>query len=285
MLTALTHHRVDPTRTLTLRTQYARAMRRRFVALRRALRTSVVERDAFGRQPRPTIFQAAPERAWDFPTEAAMLVAFLGWLDRQIDTEILEVDTREGTQVTQHRHWQDTFLRQAYLTGILAARRQLQRAGVPIDMESQLFGGLLTIPMHAQRLDLLTVHAFEDLQGITAAMRQAISRAAATGLAQEASPEPLATELSAPIAAIGARRAEQLARTGVIAAVAEAVLTEAQRHGVDAVRVEPEYIFTTVADSRVCPRCSALEGKTFSISKARGMIPQHSGCRCAWSIS
>jgi SPP1 gp7 family putative phage head morphogenesis protein len=38
----------------------------------------------------------------------------------------------------------------------------------------------------------------------------------------------------------------------------------------------------TAGDLRVCPMCQGLNGKVYTIKEARGLIPVHPQCRCAW---
>ena len=271
-LTVLAARTGDPTRTLTLRGQYARAVRRRFVAVRRALRARVEGGDAF---------RVAPGVV---PTIEAQVTAFLVWLAGQWDAEVLDVPARDAAVVTSRRRWQDRYVQSAYLRGVLDARQQLRQAGTTLDTGAAVFGGLLALPVHAEALNLLTTQAFADLQAITDATTQALRREAVTGLLSEETLPVLAARLQAPVTQVGIRRGEVLARTGVIAAVAQGTLTEAVRHGVTQVRAEVEYVFTTAGDARVCNRCADLAGRTFTITAARGVIPVHGRCRCKWTL-
>ncbi len=76
------------------------------------------------------------------------------------------------------------------------------------------------------------------------------------------------------------RRAQILARTEIIRAHAEGQLQEFENWKVLQVNVKAEWI--TAGDNRVCPQCADLEGSIFTIEVARGMIPLHAQCRCAW---
>ena len=75
-------------------------------------------------------------------------------------------------------------------------------------------------------------------------------------------------------------RAIVIARTEVIAAHAEGQLDSYERLGIQEVQVQAEWM--TAGDNRVCPECETLEGATLTVTEARGLIPRHPQCRCAW---
>ena len=153
----------------------------------------------------------------------------------------------------------------------------------------------MTNPFHVDRVGLLFTRTFSELKGITDAMDQQISRVLAQGMADGLSPTTIARQLTAVIRGGGAdlgitdqlgrfmpaeRRAQVLARTEIIRAHAEAQLQELENWKVLEVNVKAEWI--TAGDDRVCPQCADLEGELFTIEVARGMIPLHAQCRCAW---
>src|SRR5690606_28972829 len=38
----------------------------------------------------------------------------------------------------------------------------------------------------------------------------------------------------------------------------------------------------TAGDDSVCELCGSLEGVIFTVEEARGLLPRHPNCRCAW---
>jgi SPP1 gp7 family putative phage head morphogenesis protein len=76
------------------------------------------------------------------------------------------------------------------------------------------------------------------------------------------------------------RRAKMLARTEIIRAHAEAELMEFKNWAVAEVKVKAELV--TAGDDRVCIICQSLEGQTFTLDQASGIIPVHPACRCNW---
>jgi SPP1 gp7 family putative phage head morphogenesis protein len=84
-----------------------------------------------------------------------------------------------------------------------------------------------------------------------------------------------------PLQKIGINRARMIARTEIIRAHAEGQLDALEKLGVDKVGVMVEW--STAGDDRVCSLCMSLEGVVLKIKEARGLIPRHISCRCAFS--
>jgi SPP1 gp7 family putative phage head morphogenesis protein len=90
----------------------------------------------------------------------------------------------------------------------------------------------------------------------------------------------IAAEMLDKIDNLTETRALTLARTEVIHAHAEGQLDQFTDLGVEEVGVEAE--FSTAGDDLVCPECEALEGQSFPVEEAHGIIPVHPNCRCTW---
>jgi hypothetical protein len=71
-----------------------------------------------------------------------------------------------------------------------------------------------------------------------------------------------------------------LARTEIIHAHAEGQLDAFELLKVEGVQVLAEW--STAGDEIVCELCSDLEGVVMTIKEARGSLPRHPNCRCAW---
>jgi SPP1 gp7 family putative phage head morphogenesis protein len=76
-------------------------------------------------------------------------------------------------------------------------------------------------------------------------------------------------------------RGVKIARTEVIHAHAEGQLDSFQALGIEEVGAEVEWVSTP--DERRCSLCEELHGQRFTIAEARGMLPRHPSCRCAWA--
>lgn len=299
-LTITTNQRRDPTRTTILRVQFMRDMDRRFRMLRGLIRRAIVDEDVFGLKDVvgvATLQRTPGRRRFAFRTSSEKVSAFMEWLRRQVENDILQVTNIQQVGQAVDAAWTNQYISDSYRRGVARARSQLRQAGfdVPSLVETGGIEASMSAPFHVDRLGLLFTRTFNELKGITDAMDQQISRVLSQGIADGLNPKTLAKQLNAVIRGGGAdlgitdtlgryisaeRRAQILARTEIIRAHAEAQLQEFENWQVEGVTVEAEWI--TAGDNRVCEQCANLEGSVFTIEQAHGMLPLHPSCRCAW---
>lgn len=289
----------DPTRTTTLRNQFAREMTKRFTKLRGVIRRAIVDEDCFALVRGSGGFavmadMVTPGRlAFDFPRSGDKVEGFMKWLRKQQDAGILEVmDMPQLGEAVEHA-WTNKYIQSAYQKGIQRARQELKGAGygVPSIPESGGIHAAFNTPFHLDRVGLLYTRVFNDLKGITNAMDHQISRVLAQGMADGKGPRDLARLLtktiSGPVGDLGItdtlgrfipaqRRAIILARTEIIRAHHLATIQEYRNWAVEGVTVQAE--FATAGDSRVCPKCAALHGRIFDLgeeplSKSKKKVP------------
>lgn len=272
--------REDPTRTGMIRRSFGAEARRRFRELIKRIRTEIVAKDGFGLiEPDPAVRPLVANRgAFEFRRSSEKVDAFMRWLDEAERQTVLTVT--EGTDVTRagSAAWTNKYVQSAYQRGIAQAGQRLRKGGV--EVEESWIRGAFNRPIHADRLGLIYTRVYRELRGIGRAMDQAISRSLATSLAEGVGAREIARRLAQDVNRVGITRARVLARTETIAAHAEATINSYSEAGVEGVEVESE--FTTSRDSRVCPECERLEGRTYTLDEARGIIPVHPNCRCAW---
>lgn len=259
----------DPSRTATLRKRYAAKLRGRYDDLNAAIRTGIVEQDVFGLrgeslQPAPI----DPPPPFRFETDDRKHEEFMSWLHRQLDRGVLRVISRNG----------NVYIQNAYQSGLRHAERELQKAGHPI--QEQDIETTFNLPIHQESVSLLYTRNYEALQGINQEVAKQISRSLSDGFAQGQNPRTIARDLSDRVDSIGRTRATVLARTEVINAHSTSTLNRYDQAGIDEVSGRAE--FRTAGDSRVCPICRSLNGNTYTIEEARGVIPVHPQCRCVW---
>jgi SPP1 gp7 family putative phage head morphogenesis protein len=174
--------------------------------------------------------------------------------------------------------WSNVYIDTAYQRAIRQAGANLKRGGAKV--EDSWVSGAFNRPIHADRIGLIYTRTFEELADVTEVMARQISQGLALGMAEGRNPLDIARSVRDRVEKVGITRARLIARTEVISAHAEATLNSYEEAGVEGVEVESEW--TTAGDDRVCPECEAMEGKLFSIEEARGMIPAHPNCRCAF---
>lgn len=281
MLSINALRKLDPSHTATIRKAYENAAVSRFRKLRRDIVTSIIDKDAFGLQPGLLILRAAEPRQFDFPRSEDKVKAFMEWLQQQVDEGILEVTERDNTgRIVASSEWQNTYIQVAAERAAIQATNAITAAGVTAPL---IVGSPFNQPIFADRLGLLYTRQFELLKGITTAMSSGIAQELTLGMAQGLNPKVIARNIAKKVDGIGIVRARALAQTEIIRAHAEATLNTYESAGIEEVEVEAEW--STAKDARVCPLCAEREGKIYSLSEARGLIPRHPRCRCSWRPS
>lgn len=310
------HSSDDPTATKTVRSNYSAEMYRRFRALKGAIREAVVERDVFGISGGRTSTgpgRAAPETgvnsgvgqadrgdsqdyaalqdadinieppepgAYAFPSDERKIDEFLSWVDEQVDRGILERGTFERRGTSAAEPWQNLYLRDAYRRGVQHADAAM--VGEGIIAEAETLDSVFRAPKHADGVGMLFTRAFRELDGVTEAMAQDMTRELAEGFMAGENPRKIARRLNDRVDNVGLHRGRLIARTETIRAHNEAALNryEDVQGRIDGVTTLAEHV--TAGDTRVCPICAGLAGSTYTLKEARGRIPVHPNCRCTW---
>jgi SPP1 gp7 family putative phage head morphogenesis protein len=297
----ITYKRVnqyDPSRTISLRNSFSKAMNKRFTELALVVKKSIYDNDCFGLKPQLHSLQMnpAPSKAFLFPRSAEKVEAFMEWLRKQVDAGIIEIGTANQLGTSVESAWFNLYILDSYKRGVLRARQELKKAGYPVP-SIELSGGIgaiMSLPMHIDRVGLIFTQVYSDLKGITAAMDMQISRILAQGIIDGDGPALLARKLVATINGTGmgelgitdklgrfipaSRRAMMLARTEVLRAYNSASLAEYRNWGLEGISILAEW--NTVGDDRTCDHCLPYEGKLYSLDEAEGMLPLHPQCRC-----
>lgn len=269
--------KIDPTRTSMLRRQFAADMQRRFKSVSKAVFQLLVEEDAFG-----WVTKETTNARFRFLLDDQKLEAFNLWLVEQINTKVLNVD-RE----LERRPWVAPYIESAYRKGIIRGYTAIRGTEKFTKSPLHYAGGqeafvrsAFSQPERVSKIRLLSTRTFESLKGITADMGAKLNRVLADGMAQGKGARTIARSIAKEVEGITRKRAMVLARTEIVHAHAEGQLDSLEDLGVEDVVVMAEW--QTAGDDRVCPQCAALQGRVFTIAEARGMLPLHPQCRCAW---
>jgi len=276
-------------------------MKRRFTAVVRAIRRAVIDQDIFGLLPENVVSIRAfavldpGRRAFAFRSSGEKIAGFMSWLDDMVRDEILEVYYQPRVGSSIQSAWSNIYIDSAYQQGIRKARSQMAQAGIDVPSLDAIggMGAVFNSPFHADRVGILYTRAFGDLKGITDAMEGQVSRILSQAMAEGKHPREMAKLLTRTITGpVGdlsltdtlgrfipaQRRASMLARTEVIRAHAEAQLQEYENFGQFDVFADVEFR----TSGNACPICEELEGRVYTTKQARGVIPVHPQCRCAW---
>jgi len=274
----------DPSRTTMLRQAFMRDMRKRFRAIQKAVTELVAEEDVFGLAP-PNIFSGLQvniePQAWRFQTNPQKLTSFRTWFQKQVNEGVLEVDGITG------KPWTAKYVNSAYKKGVLRSYTDAHKeefgkpAGFYEGSKEEFLRSSFASPERVSKMELLSTRSYEDLRGVSATMSQRMARTLTLGMAEGRNPRELARQLNRTVASLTRTRALTIARTEIIYAHAEGQLDGLEDLGFKKVSVQVEWM--TAGDERVCDRCAHLEGVVMKIAQARGLIPLHPNCRCAFA--
>jgi len=268
---------LDPSRTKTIRNTYQRDIRKRVNTLKKNLKQWLVVEDELALKPRPQFkFNA---RQYEFATDPAKLEAFKQWLTTQINDGILESSSATP--------WNATYVDSAYRKGVVRAYTDVRKEALAENLpfyegtKAQFLATAFAAPETVSKLQLIYMRNYDALVGFTNEMATQASRILATGLSNGYGPARIAREMTKQIDSLTRKRANTIARTEVIYAHAEGQLDGFERLGIKEVGILAEWV--TAGDDRVCARCAANAGQVYTIEEARGLIPLHPNCRCAWA--
>jgi SPP1 gp7 family putative phage head morphogenesis protein len=248
------------------------------IELSREVTRLLVDEDILGLEPAPRFDPLKNRQDWRFLQDDAKVTQFRRWFAKQVEDKVLSTDSKG-------KPWMAKYVDSAYRKG--ATRAFLDSRGKELKKSQEFWEGtkeqflrsIFSQPERVSKVELLATRAFEELRGVTASMGSQMNRILAGGMAQGKSPVQIAREMSAKIDSLTKSRALTIARTEIIHAHAEGQLDSFQELG-EEVEVYAEW--STAGDDRVCRQCSELEGTVFTVKEARGQIPRHPNCRCAW---
>lgn len=215
---------------------------------------------------------------WQFLPDPDKVRVFREWLKAEV-----------GHKVTSHAEdalWQK-YIDQSYRQGAGRAFDDVNRkAKLRGELENRpdVYAGargqfLQTSPVSVQKVKLLAGRAFDELEDVTSQMSTRMSRILVDGLIRGTSPRELGEELAAEVG-VTRSRGQTIARTEIVRAHAEGQLDALEEMGVEEVGVMVEW--TTTPDHKTCLLCAPLSHIVLKLTEARGMIPRHPNCRCAW---
>lgn len=255
--------REEPTRTKTIRQDYAQRLRGRWDAIETAMRTGLVEHDALGLQTEALV-DAPARNQFDFATEPRQVEAFDRWLQRQVDREILQ----EFGQDNQ-------YIQRAYERGVKDATAELRTLGLA--GEGDVVATAMQLPVHRDQLEALYARNLSALEGMSDATANQMRRVLSEGLAAGDGPQDIARDLAGRIDAVGRTRANMIARSEIMHSHNRARAAEWERAGVKKADI-------LIADT-ACAECQALAaGAPYDVQEAKGLLPRHPNCRCSLSI-
>jgi SPP1 gp7 family putative phage head morphogenesis protein len=303
--------RTDPTRSLTLRRQFAAKVKNMFAKLRLAIHAAIVDGDALGLKERkltrnafcptgegggidfvsndmvwdrPTGNMTANADEWRFRSDPEKVKAFQAWLRKQMaqylvgkaQDDLWRTYVEQGFRKGAARSFDDATATEKFIkaTGETVGFHEFYEGS-----KTDFLRSAFRQPETVDKVKLLAGRTFDDLKNVTQDMSTRMSRVLTDGLVQGHNPRQIARALDSELD-VGRTRALTIARTEIIRAHAEGQLSALEQLGVEEVGAAVEW--STAGDERVCHLCAPLEGVVLKLAEAKGMLPRHPNCRCAW---
>jgi hypothetical protein len=282
---ASTLMRRDPTQTYDLRRRFAATLDRKWNVLASVLSRAIADEDRWG------LASTTSRSVGIIQQSGSQVKDFQAFTDAALDHVILG-DDRD--------HWIGAFITQAFERGWKRAEMQVGE----------------TFPVAYDRASVITALTVTELQGAMEAVSQQVVRAFSHGLLQHDKPRKVAAAVKDVILRIGRTRSRATSDAQIVRAHAEATLDVFELAGVPTVGLVPEHIrrprvldadepsartvqrirrgaarlerlglleVLTAGDDDVCEECEDLaDSGPYTVAQARGLIPAHPHCRCAF---
>lgn len=270
-------NKIDPTGTQKIVKAFQRDISKRLRFIAQQCRKLIVGEDAFGLKVQEIQGPAALfNTRFKFNTNPEKVAEFQEWLDKQIAAGFYSKSpSGEGME------WAGEYITDAYRKAQVRAYVDAKASGVS-SVKGMTQREFLLASMagdhSTQQIKTLYTRAFTELKGMTQEMDTQLSRVLADGLVKGLGAEELARAIELSVGNIDRTRARRIARTEIIRSYAESQLDALEAMGVESVGVMVEW--ATAEDP--CELCAELKGVLFTIQEARGLIPRHPNCRCAF---
>ena len=268
----------DPSRTLALRRRAVADMKRKFKKAKKDIKDLVSKQDAFGLKEQVTPMVSL-NQVFAFQTDPQKVASFRIWLQTQVANNILfTANTTEP--------WLDEYVESAYKRGVARGFSQVRPIAAEEGLaffegtKAEFLSASFAAPESVAKLQSLFSRSFLSLKNITDTMDSQLSILLTQGLADGLHPDVIAANMVRAINGLEKRRALALARTEIVRAQAEGQLDSFEKLGVEEVGILAEW--STAGDDKVCAQCEPLDGAVLTVQEARGLLPRHPNCRCAY---
>ena len=275
--------KVDPTRTGTIQRQFMSEFHKRMKWLVLEVWKLVSRDDEFALAP--TKRMTWNSKRFQFLTDEKKLGEFQKWLSGKMEEGIL------GNPDAPSEQWWNSYIGDAYKKGIgrvfddfraspMSASDEASVSDFYKGTKTEFLNSAFNNPVNIESVKLLASRTYTDIKGMTDALSMDLRRALTDGIAQGSHPSVIARKMRDTIEGMERKRAYTIARTETARAHSDGQLDALDKLGIEEIGVAVEWSVTP--DGKVCPLCSNLEGVVLKVKEARGMLPRHPNCRCAY---
>jgi len=258
----------DPSQTYLLRRQFIVSMNKRFNIVKLALRE----------------FFTGDVQDFTLADSSVKIVIFRKWLRTQIDENILKT-----TGAVNVKSWMSVYVTNAYCKGLVRSYGDVNKVEKVLGgvnwfggAQNQFLRDALRMTPIISQIELLEMRIVNLLQGVADDMLNKMSWVLANGISKGYDFDVIRKELESIVNKVSKRRSKLIVIAEIVHAQAEGQLDGLELLGIDTVDAVTELL--TTKKSSVCSVCKKLEEGQYSVTEARGIIPFHPLCTCAWSI-
>lgn len=246
--------KTDPTKTITLRRVATGRVTARYGVLQRETRRLLVE----GR---------APSLMWASYDEVEKMEVLNEWFTQAANDYIIG---NPGQY--------DALVRDAYMKGVQSAYSLVRKGKNGVGGRREFIESVMSSPTARKSMRLVALKIRQDLKGVIDALISQVSDQAIEWVVRGETNAQLYARITDRIRKIGVTRAKATLRSEIIRAHAEGQLDAYESLGISQLKLLAEW---ETADNP-CPKCRKMDGVVLTIKEARGLIPRHPNCKCAW---
>jgi SPP1 gp7 family putative phage head morphogenesis protein len=276
-----------PARITTQTIRFEQNLRGVLRRINAAIKKSVIEDDIFGlKDTGADTLEVTSPPPLETESNARKTALFVQWLREQLDTELLELVSRN----------ENPYIRSAYAQGIRMATGELREVGLTPDVVD--ISEVVEQGNFNRGLQVLFNRTYGFLEDVSDELVREVRNELLEGFSKGESPTKVAERLTDRVDSIGKHRATMIARTEMMNAHSEGYLDRmADEQDRQDVSIAVSHEWTTAQDDRVCPICKPLNGVDFTISEMRDATfdldgstwqlkpPAHPNCRCLLTAS
>lgn len=260
--------RSDPTRLIRTRAVFCTLLGERIEILKERLKKLLIDDDALG---------LIANTQWQFLSDSDKVKEFKAWIDRQVEEVVVKGQDSAG------KVWWNKHVADAYQKGYKRSHKEAAKTYKNKTEEHKAAQKALIDAAKSsitEKADLLIARTYTELKGVSDETAKALTRILTDGLLSNKSINKIADEIEATLEGYTKSAARRVAQTELTRAHAEGQLDAIEKLGHKHVKIAVEW--DTRDDGKVCKLCRDMDGKLIPVKEARGMLPRHPNCRCAF---
>lgn len=259
---------IDPSQTVLLRRGFIANMNKRLDAVKKSIKD----------------FFSGDVQNLSTMLDANKIEIFGDWLNSQIEEKVLSVGG-----VLNRKLWTHVYIENAYYKGMLRSYIEVNKKRTVFDSVNWLGGAknqFLKDAMGTSKVlmqtELLRSRVTNLMKGLADDMRSKMIFALASGISKRQNDIKIQRNLRNVISKIIKNRGKILAATEIVHAQSEGQLDGFELLGVKEVQTIVESSLDTAHSKK--PLCNCFDKSVYMVDDARGVIPFHPYCKCAWEM-